>query len=140
MLPAVLFSGEEQMGMLPDAFTAYAPAALIGVGLVKILMTTFCIEFGMKGGHFFPLIYACSCMGFGIALLVFGGAAGAHAVFAAAVVTAATLGAQLKKPFAVTMLLMISFPLRLALWILLAAAIGGKVGALLGGKPRNKVQ
>ena len=140
VLPAVLFSGEEQMGMLPDAFTAYAPAALIGVGLVKILMTTFCIEFGMKGGHFFPLIYACSCMGFGIALLVFGGAAGAHAVFAAAVVTAATLGAQLKKPFAVTMLLMISFPLRLALWILLAAAIGGKVGALLGGKPRNKVQ
>ena len=138
VLPAVLFSGEEQMGMLPDAFTAYAPAALIGVGLVKILMTTFCIEFGMKGGHFFPLIYACSCMGFGLALLVFGGAAGAHAVFAAAVVTAATLGAQLKKPFAVTMLLMISFPLRLALWIFLAAAIGGKVGALLGGKPRNR--
>ena len=138
VLPAVLFSGEEQMGMLPDAFTAYAPAALIGVGLAKILMTTFCIEFGMKGGHFFPLIYACSCMGFGLALLVFGGAAGAHAVFAAAVVTAATLGAQLKKPFAVTMLLMISFPFRLALWIFLAAAIGGKVGALLGGKPRNR--
>ena len=140
VLPTVLFSGEEQMGMLPDAFTAYAPAALIGVGLVKILMTTFCIEFGMKGGHFFPLIYACSCMGFGLALLVFGGAAGAHAVFAAAVVTAATLGAQLKKPFAVTMLLMISFPFRLALWIFLAAAIGGKVGALLGGKPRKNAQ
>ena len=138
VLPAVLFSGEEQMGMLPDAFTAYAPAALIGVGLAKILMTTFCIEFGMKGGHFFPLIYACSCTGFGLALLVFGGATGAHAVFAAAVVTAATLGAQLKKPFAVTMLLMISFPFRLALWIFLSAAIGGKVGALLVKRQTEK--
>jgi len=130
-LPQVLFSGEEQMGMLPDAFTAYAPAALLGVSLAKVVMTTFCIEFGMKGGHFFPLIFACSCAGFGLALLLFGGAgAGTHAVFAAAVVTAAALGAQMRKPFAVTMLLLICFPFRLVLWIFLSAAAGGKAGGL----------
>ena len=138
-LPNVLFSGEEQMGLLPDMFTVFAPAALIGVSFIKIIMTAFCIAFGMKGGHFFPLIFACSCMGFGIALLIFGGeTAGAHAVLAAAVITAATLGAQLKKPFAATMLLLICFPLRLVLWTFVAAAIGGKIGAMApGGQNRS---
>ncbi len=131
LVPAVLFSGEEQMGLLPDVFTIYTPAMLIGVSLLKILMTTFCIEFGMKGGHFFPLIYACSCMGFGIALLIFGAGAPAHGVFAAAIITASTLGAQIRKPIAVTMLLLICFPFRLILWIFLASAAGGRLGALI---------
>ncbi len=137
-VPAVCFSGEDQMSALPEVFMTYAPAALMGVSLLKILMTTLCIEFGLKGGHFFPLIYACSCMGFGMVLLIFSGGAAAHAVFAAAIVTASALGAQMKKPFAVTMLLMICFPFRLALWILLAAAIGSKVGALFADKKDNQ--
>ena len=100
-------------------------------------MTAFCIEFGLKGGHFFPLIYACSCMGFGLALLLFSGGDPAvltdHAVFAAAVITAATLGAQIRKPIAVSMLLMICFPLKLILWIFVSAALGSKAAALYYG-------
>lgn len=147
LVPEVLFSGEEQMGLLPERFAAYAPAALMGICLLKILMTAFCIKFGLKGGHFFPLIYACSCMGFGAAALVFGSTAGltgnaavaGHAVFAAAVITAAALGAQLRKPVAVSMLLMICFPLKLLLWILLAAALGSKAGAgMAGGRNAQK--
>lgn len=146
-LPVLLFSGEEQMGELPDMFLAYAPLALIVISFFKILMTALCIKLGMKGGHFFPLIFACSCMGFGLASLVFGGiadiagiaaAAGAgdvsvmtgHAVFAAAAVTATTLGAQMKKPLAVTLLLLICFPVRLILLTVIAAAIGSKIAGL----------
>lgn len=149
LVPEVLFSGEEQMGMLPEAFTDYAPAALMGICLLKILMTAFCIQFGLKGGHFFPLIYACSCMGFGLAALIFGSAAGltdtsavaGHAVFAAAVITAAALGAQLRKPIAVSMLLLICFPLRMILWIFLAAAVGSKIGPLAQSrKHRQRIQ
>ena len=129
--PGILFSGEEYMGMLPETFISSVPYAMIGICILKIFMTAFCIEFGLKGGHFFPLIYACSCMGFGLALLLFSGSDPAvmtdHAVFAAAVITAATLGAQLKKPLAVSMLLMICFPLKLILWIFVSAAIGSKV-------------
>ena len=133
--PMVIFSGEEQMGELPETFMRYAPAALIGICLLKLLMTAFCIQFGMKGGHFFPLIFACSCMGFAAAMLVFGNAAGitdqaaltGHAVFAAAVITAATLGAQMKQPLAVSMLLLICFPLRFVLWIFIAAALAGRL-------------
>ena len=137
-VPAVLFSGEENMGLLPETFISGIPSVLIGVCILKILMTAFCIEFGLKGGHFFPLIYACSCMGFGLALLLFSGSDPAvltdHAVFAAAVITAATLGAQLKKPIAVSMLLMICFPLKMILWIFVSAALGSKAAVLYDGR------
>ena len=139
-VPGVLFSGEAQMGMLADTYTGYTPAALAGICLLKIFMTAFCIQLGLKGGHFFPLIYACSCMGFGIAMPVFAGsgtdAMTGHAVFAAAVITAAALGAQMKKPLAVSMLLLICFPVRLILWIFVAAALGGRIAALPEGRKR----
>ena len=130
--PMVTFSGEEQMGELPETFMQYAPAALIGICMLKLVMTAFCIRFGMKGGHFFPLIFACSCMGFAVAATVFGSAADqpaltGHAVFAAAIITAATLGAQMKQPLAVSMLLLICFPLRYVLWIFIAAALAGRI-------------
>ena len=57
-----------------------------------------------------------------------------HAVFAAAVITAATLGAQLKKPIAVSMLLMICFPLKMILWIFVSAALGSKAAVLYDGR------
>lgn len=138
LVPAVLFSGEEQMAGLAENFNKYAPAALIGICLLKLLMTALCISFGLKGGHFFPLIYGCSCMGFGITALIYGSFAGVsdpsvtagHAVFAAAVITASTLGAQMKKPIAVTLLLLICFPLRQALWIFLAAALASRLSGI----------
>lgn len=139
VLPEVIFSGEEQLGLLPGSFISYAPAALMGICLVKMVMTALCIKMGLKGGHFFPLIYGCSCMGYGMAMMVFAGQGNltSHTVFAAAVVTAAMLGAQLKKPFAVSMLLLICFPFRFVLWMLLAAAVGGKAGALIEEKSKK---
>ena len=125
LVPAVLFSGEKEMGVLADTFANHTPPMLIGVCLLKLVMTAFCIEFGLKGGHFFPLIYACSCMGFGVALLTGNG------VFAAAIINAAVLGAQIKKPIAVSLLLLICFPIKYVLWIFVAAAIGGKIGAAI---------
>lgn len=132
--PVLLFSGEKQMGALANDIGTYTAFALFGICLLKILMTAFCIQFGLKGGHFFPLIYACSCLGFGLAILLYSGAETAaltdHAVFAAGVITAAMLGAQLKKPFAVSMLLMICFPIEMILWIFVAAAAGCKASML----------
>lgn len=133
LLPIVLFSGEETMGTLPDTFTTYAPLALIGIALLKCLLTTVSIQTGFRGGHFFPLIFACVCLGFGIAMLIFGKDAGSHVVFAAAVVTATTLGAQLKKPLAVAMLLLLMFPVRIVLLILLAATVGSLIGNKING-------
>jgi H+/Cl- antiporter ClcA len=133
VLPVVLFSGEEQMGELMVSFGRYTPWVLIGICLVKIVMTAFCLNFGMKGGHFFPLIFACVCMGFALAMLIFQNPAD-HVVFAAGVVTSATLGAQLKKPLAVSVLMLLCFPARLLFWIFLAAAAGGKLAQVIDGK------
>ncbi|MBQ3381599.1 MAG: hypothetical protein IJG58_07545, partial [Oscillospiraceae bacterium] len=54
--------------------------------------------------------------------------------FAAGVVTSATLGAQLKKPLAVSVLMLLCFPARLLFWIFLAAATGGRLAQLIDDK------
>ena len=127
LVPMVLFSGEEEMAELMKDFGAYAPLFLIGVCLLKLVMTALCLKLGMKGGHFFPLIFACTAMGYGLAMLCFA-APGDHVAFAAGIVTAAALGAQMKKPLAVSVLLLLCFPARVLLWVFLAAALGAFMG------------
>ena len=107
-----------------------APWLLMGLCLLKLGLTAFCLSFGMKGGHFFPLIFACTCMGMALARLVFPETA-EHAVFAAGTVTAAALGAQMKKPLAVSTLLLLCFPARMLFWMFLAAALAGRIAQLL---------
>lgn len=125
LVPLVMFSGEEQMAELMTEYVKYLPIALIGIAFLKILLTNICIQCGLKGGHFFPVIFAGVCLGYGVAMLVFIGGNG-HEVFGAAIVTAALLGGVMKKPIAVTMLLFLCFPIRMFLWIFVAAVIGAK--------------
>ena len=131
ILPVVKFSGEEQMAVLISDYAVYAPAAMIGIAFLKVVLTNMCIQLGLKGGHFFPLIFSAVCLGYGIALLLFPGD-GSHATFAAAVVAAGTLGVTMKKPLAVSMLLLLCFPVRSLLWIVPASAIASLVGNHLG--------
>ena len=130
-VPMVLFSGEEEIGVLAENFGMYAPAFLIGIALLKVILTAVSIKFGFKGGHFFPLIFACVSMGFGLAMLFFAKDVGGHAAFAAGMVTATTLGAQLKKPMAVSMLLLLVFPVKMLLFIFVTAAVAGRVSAII---------
>ena len=126
LIPAVMFSGEEQMGELMHSYAGYLPIALIGMAFLKILLTNLCIQFGLKGGHFFPMIFAGVCMGYGVAMLSCGNAEG-HVVFAAAIVTASLLGGIMQKPLAVTMLLFLCFPAKMFVWIFAAAAMSSKI-------------
>lgn len=129
-VPAVMFSGEEQMGVLINDYAKYLPIAMIGLAFLKILLTNLCIKFGLKGGHFFPVIFAGVCLGCGVALLVFG-TGGGHIMFASAVVTATLLGAIMRRPVAVTMLLFLCFPIRMFVWIFVSAVIGSKLTELV---------
>ena len=70
-LPVVQFSGESQMAVLIADYAKYAPIAMIGIAFLKVLMTNMCIQMGLKGGHFFPLIFSAVCLGYGISLMVF---------------------------------------------------------------------
>ena len=128
-----MFSGEEQMGMLMKEYSRYLPLALIGIAFLKVLLTNICIQFGLKGGHFFPVIFAGVCMGYGVAMLICGNAE-RHLVFASAIVTAALLGGTMKKPLAVTMLLFLCYPVKMFVWIFVAAAAGSKCLSLFDKK------
>lgn len=123
LAPVLMFSGEETMGELVADSALYAPLSLAVLAFLKILLTNICIQSGLKGGHFFPVIFAGVCMGYSVSAFIFGNAQG-HMVFAAATVTAALLGGIMKKPLAVTALLFLCFPVKLFLWIFLAAAAG----------------
>lgn len=125
-LPVLMFSGEEQMGTLMKTYTSYLPLALIAIAFFKLLLTNLCIQFGLKGGHFFPVIFAGVCMGYGMAMLTCG-PDGGHVVFGATIVTASLLGGIMKKPLAVTMLLFLCFPVKMFIWIFIAAAVGSKL-------------
>lgn len=123
LMPALMFSGEEAMGELVADCEMYAPLILAAIAFLKVLLTNICIQSGLKGGHFFPIIFAGVCLGYSAGALAFG-YNGGHMVFAAAAVTAALLGGIMRKPLAVTVLLFLCFPVRLFLWIFFAAAAG----------------
>ena len=114
------------MAILMTDYAKYAPITMIGIAFLKILMTNMCIHLGLKGGHFFPVIFSAVCLGYGVSLLVFSMNA-AHATFAAAITTAATLSVSMKKPLAVTCLLFLCFPVKMGLWIFLAAILAGQI-------------
>ena len=52
-LPVLMFSGEEQMGTLMKTYTSYLPLALIAIAFFQTSADKLCIQFGLKGGHFF---------------------------------------------------------------------------------------
>ena len=135
--PIVAFSGEEQMGELAQTFTSFAPLVLMAIALLKLFLTAFCIRMGMKGGHFFPLIYSCVCMGFALGILLFGYDF-PHLVFAAGMVTAACLGTQMKKPLAAAVLCLLCFPFKLLFFMFVAAAAGANLKKQLETRLQEK--
>ena len=105
LLPLTMFSGEHQMEEIAKRGAEIGVWALVFVAVLKIILTTICIEAGLKGGHFFPIIFSGVCMGYAIGMVT-----GVDVVFAMALVTTGLVGYTLKKPLAVVLLLMIVFP------------------------------
>ena len=119
-LPLTMFSGEHQISVVMEGMKEIGAVMLLAVAFVKLLLTNICIGSGLKGGHFFPVIFCGVCIGCSVSLL-----SGVGAVFCAAVVTTALVGHTLKKPVATVLLLMIVFPPKL-IPIMLFAAIAAK--------------
>lgn len=107
VLPFSLFAGESQTQMVMDSYAALTPA---------------CIHFGWRGGHFFPVIFSGVCLGYGFSLI-----AGVDAVFCAAVCIASLMGAVMRQPVMVVLLLFMCFPPSGVVCMLAAAAIGSAI-------------
>lgn len=116
LLPLTMFSGEHQMYMLLDNGAQLGFAVLILTSVVKIVLTNVCIETGLKGGHFFPLIFSGTSMGYALGVLL-----NMDPIISMSVVTASFMASILRKPIAVVLLLIIIFPMNLIPLMLVAA-------------------
>ena len=73
-------------------------------------------------GHFFPVIFSGVSLGYGLAILT-----GADPVFCVAVCTASTMGAVMRQPVMVVGLLLMCFPLKGIVCMIIAAAIAAGI-------------
>lgn len=116
-LPLTMFSGEHQISEVMKEAETIGAIMLIVIAIVKLLLTNICIDSGLKGGHFFPVIFCGISIGCAMSLML-----GVEMVFCASIVTSALVGHTLKKPLATVLLLMIIFPPKLIPVMLFAAA------------------
>jgi H+/Cl- antiporter ClcA len=112
-----MFSGEHQITVVMEDMEKIGAVMLLIIAAAKLLLTNICIDTGLKGGHFFPVIFCGISIGCAMSLLL-----GVNVLFSTAIVTTALVGHTLKKPMATVLLLMIPFPPRLIPIMLFAAA------------------
>ena len=105
LLPLTMFSGEKQIYILLDNGMQLGLLVLILTSILKIVLTNICIETGLKGGHFFPMIFSGTAMGYALSILL-----NMDPIISMSIVTTSFLSSILKKPIAVVLLLMIIFP------------------------------
>lgn len=116
-LPLTMFSGEHQISIIQESAVQIGTVMLLVIAGVKLLLTNICISSGLKGGHFFPVIFCGICIGAAISLFT-----GVDMIFCMCVATTGLVGFTLKKPVATVLLLMIVFPPRYIPVMLFAAA------------------
>ena len=121
-LPFTLFAGEAQTEMLAQQWTALGAGALLATGFLKVLASQVCLGLGWRGGHFFPLIFSGIAIGYAAA-----GLFDIDPVFALSVSTAALLGATMRQPLMVALLLILCFPAKAVVFVLAAACLGAAV-------------
>lgn len=104
-LPYTMFSGEEQTLIVKENYMNIGATILILTAIIKLILTNVCINGNLKGGHFFPVIFAGVCLGYGISLL-----SGLDSIFCVIIITTSLLSFTMRKPLAVILLLIMFFP------------------------------
>ena len=118
ILPLTMFSGEEQIEFILESGTKIGFAILLVISIVKIFLTNICIESGLKGGHFFPMIFSGIACGYAMSIIL-----NIDPVISMAVVTSSFLSYIMKKPLAVVLLLIIVFPANLVPIMLVSSIV-----------------
>ena len=122
VLPYTMFAGETQADVLMETYLTIPAGVLIATGLVKAMLTPALINLGWRGGHFFPVIFSGVSLGYGLAILT-----GADPVFCVVVCTASTMGAVMRQPVMVVGLLLMCFPLKGIVCMIIAAVIAAGI-------------
>lgn len=118
ILPLTMFSGEDQINVIIQNGIKIGVPTLIIISIFKIILTNICIETGLKGGHFFPMIFSGITLGYSLSIIL-----NYDPIITMATVTSSLLGSILKKPIAPSLLLMIIFPANLVPLMLLSSTV-----------------
>lgn len=118
-LPFVLFPGEAQAFELMESWQGIGAFVLIATGLAKCLVTPLCLNFGWKGGHFFPCIFAGIACGYGVAAL-----SGVDPMLCVAIATGTLLAGVQRNALIAMALLLLCFPVASIVWMGLACLLG----------------
>lgn len=117
--PYTLFSGEHQLKDLLVQWSSMSGYMLILLALLKLLLTKICLSTGHRGGHIFPVIFAGSCLGYGMASLF-----SIDPVFCLAIVVTGFTSKVIGNMSVTIFLLIPFFPANTIVPVILAAAIG----------------
>ncbi len=118
--PFVLFPGEEQAFELIEGWQSIAGIVLVATGLLKCVATPMCLNFGWKGGNFFPCIFAGIACGYGMAAM----SGTADPMFCVCVTTATLVAGIQRKPLMALALLLLCFPVDSLIYMGLACLVG----------------
>lgn len=133
-LPFTMFAGESQTEVLAEQWMGMGIPILLATGFLKVLSTQICLGLGWRGGHFFPIIFAGISIGYACAGLM-----GVDPVFALCVCTAALLGVVMRQPLMVALLLILCFPVKAVVFMLIAACAGSVIPVPKGfGTGKNR--
>ena len=122
VLPLTMFSGEEQMVEVMSQWTEIGTITLLLTGIFKLFLTNICIHMGLKGGHFFPIIFAGICIGYAFSAIL-----GIDATFCVTIITTSLVSSVIRKPLATVLLLMICFPINAIFVMLITAMISNTI-------------
>ena len=123
LIPAVMFSGEEQMEVLMKEYAGYMAIVLIGVAFLKVLLTNLCIQFGLKGGHFSRL-FCGSVSGIRTCDAVLRTAGGQSCCICCSDCNIDTSGRYYEEAAGGDHAFVPVFPVKIFIWIFIAAAVG----------------
>lgn len=104
-----------------EKYLTYSPYILILVEITNLLLINICIKFGWEGGSF-SVTFGGVSIRYEISMII-----GLNSAFYLAVVTAAILRVIMRKPIAVTMLLLLCFPINVIPWLMISAYLGSIV-------------
>lgn len=117
LVPYIMFSGEEEIGLLMNEWTQLSFVLLLTIGLVKIIVTNICVATGFKGGHIFPVIFAGVALGLAFATIM-----PIDPIYVVMIICTSFVATIMQKPLATIMLLMLCFSVN-GIILMLASAI-----------------
>lgn len=118
-----LFSGGGRLLSLAASWQQLPMTLLFLTAVTKLLTTALCLAFGWKGGSIFPIVYSAVSLGYGLAAVT-----GVLPLFAITATTAAACGYLSKRPLLSAAIMLLCFPIRVIVPMLIAAAAGAWVG------------